>query len=87
MENFKDKTTGIGDTQMLENMSEENKILDKLNKTLKDVGLLRQLVGEGLSDTDIIYKKLDEIAPLMTAQQRKEFDKYNPFQSSPLDKN
>jgi len=47
-----------------------------------EVSLLRQAVGEYLKDPEDIYDRLDKIAPLMSDEAKKEFEKYNPFNKS-----
>ena len=54
----------------------ENIIEDEKNEIIGKVGILRQLVGESNQDIpDWIYEALDKIAPLMTEEQREEFNK------------
>ena len=54
---------------------QKKEIIEELNSIKEKIGTLRQLVGEGLEDADVIYEKLNEITPLMSKEQEREFDK------------
>jgi len=69
-------TQNLLDKQKKEHEILVNIILDEKNRILRQTGMLRQLVGEGMHDVDRIYEELNRIAPFMTEEQKKEFNEH-----------